>query len=357
MITETVKRNSGYVEVTYRSLRQGTFLGALCRSVIESFGRSEEGCRWGYAAFREKLRISRATVWRKTKKQLKDDDAFEIGRIGEKSGQIRYRKELKKETHITVLNWFRTDKFLFVYKDKKGEIVKTTEGRLNNVEVALLSFIYTHRNDEKNCEGTYTEFAGILHTTPESICRAVKRLRAADLIKRIRKGWNGGKNRFTINYAKNSVFRYAENSHRKKTKDNSTAEKVMDAPQKEGKDASIPVSYYKELAKERKAKAEKYMMQVYEQVPSFAKIQTKLEATEKELKTALKSNPLLFYTLTKKKKLLLAQRDELASKMNINLERFKPEYYGKKQCSLCCGTGKLPQGTYCKCYTHRWRQM
>jgi hypothetical protein len=94
------------------------------------------------------------------------------------------------------------------------------------------------------------------------------------------------------------------------------------------------------------------MMQVYEQVPSFEKIQSELEKLENPKNATLKKdNPVLYIAMQKKLSVLQAQRRELALKMKIDLARFDPGYYGKAQCLKCRGTGQALNGALkCDCW-------
>lgn len=343
--------NTGYVEVTYRNLRKRTFLRALIQSAVETFGRGENGFSWGFDTFERKYSASRSTVWRTTK-DLKEDESFEVGRIGKASGELRYKGELEHNTYIRVENWFNTQEFHFVRRDKNGVPIESYNRKLKPSEVAVFSLIYTYWKGNKKFNGTYKTIAESLGLSVETVCRDMHELFAAKLIVRPHKrqkqkeGWEST---FTVH--RKTFKKYADpikEQEKEKAKPPKTDKASKEKAYIEAVNMrAVRESYYAHLERERVNKAERYKKSVYMQVPQFEELSLKVRKAELEAVKAVGEDATL---LEIKAETLRKQRLTMANAYNIVLERFEPEYYGKNQCKECKGTGYLHNGSSCDCW-------
>lgn len=367
--------NIGHAEVTYSMLRKNTFLGALCQAVVELWGRAEEGCTWGFEAFEGKLRVSRSTVRRHFKKKS-DDELFEVGRMGEKRCAVRYLGELKKEKYIRVDYWFRTETFLFTYRDKETErIIKQVNRRLTPSEVKFLAFVYTLARNRQALVASYSDIAGILNMTLETACRVAQELIAADLIVHAVIGTNGRKNEFKLKWSTFSDYAEVHKKVKKSAKKTAipaeeNAGNVSDVKPNEEKtvpqwkadaqkaieaaDAkTVREQFYTRLKEERERKAAQYEVFAYRKNPTLKKLAKELEEARKQENSAILHKSPLYTVIQARVQKLEAERCELIKRLGLNVEMFHEEFYGKQQCPLCLGTGWQSDDRGCTCYLSR----
>ena len=367
--------NIGYAEVPYSMLHRYTLLGSLCQSVVESFGRGEEGCTWGFDEFEGKLHVSRSTVRRHFKKKI-DDEHFAVGRMGAKRCAVRFLGELKKEKHIRVDYWFRTEIFMFTYRDKEtGRIIKQVDRRLTPSEVKFLAFVYTLARNGQSLVASYSDIAGILNMTLETACRVAQELIAADLIVHAVIGTNGRKNEFKLKWSTFSDYAEVHKKGKKRAKKaaipaKENAENVSDVKPNEEKNVpqwkadaqkaieaadakTVREQFYTRLKEERERKAAQYEVFAYRKYSTLKKIDKELSEARKQEITAMIHKSPLYTVIQARVQKLEAERCELIKRLGINVEMFHEEFYGKQQCSLCLGTGWKPDGRGCTCYLSR----
>ncbi len=344
-----VKPNIGHVAVPYDNLHGRSFFGAVCVSLIELYGRAEEAFKWGYSVFKNKLNISKSTVFRHVKK-LRADESFEIKRIGEKSSEARYVGEFCKKKHLRVPYWFFTEELLFQFQNKKTGATWTKERTLKPSEIKLLSLVYTHFRKGESTMGTYHKFASMLKMEVETVCRAVRALIACDLIKQKVCAKNGTENVLKMNKA---TFNDYAKAHKKRVKMSDVGNSKAESPQKmqekkqiEDANARAERERYYALLRERAEERAAFYLDKARENARFKEIDRKLNAMELSLAKAEIGELSKLPALKEEQKRLRIERVHILTEMGMTLDMITPQYVCKK----CSDTGFLEGGKACDCY-------
>lgn len=344
-----VKPNIGYAEVPYSNLRGRSFFGAICKSIVELFGREENGCTWGYSTFKDKLNISRATVYRHVK-ALRTDEAFKIERVGEKSSELRYVGEFCKKKHLRVLYWFFTEELYFEFSNEKTCKTWTEERCLKPSEIKLLALVYTRFREGKNVEGTYHKLASMLNMEVETLCRAVRALLACDLIEQKKKAKNGTENIIGLN---KKEFKECAKLHKKRIEKSDVGTQKAESPQKiqekkriEDANARADRERYYALLRERAEERAAFYLDKARENARFKDVDRKLNVMELALAKAEIGELSKLPALKEEQKRLRIERVHILTEMGMTLDMITPQYVCKK----CSDTGFLEGGKACDCY-------
>ena len=178
------------------------------RALLYSYSMMNERFDGGYAAIRDAVRTSRASIWRAVSKEKLPKD-FELERHGGENGKYTYVGEHNgKGFHIRTELWFYGEKF-----DVDG-----AERLLTDAEIDVLSLIYTFTKHEKTgkFEGNYSDIARMLGLDYYTVRRTVKALFSAELIFRPKKSANHHKK--SVYKANLDLIRRLDNAYKKKHK-------------------------------------------------------------------------------------------------------------------------------------------
>lgn len=340
----SAKLNSGYISRTYDTFRSG-----LSRSVqkvqafIASMTRAAGGTyRVGYKRISEKLNVSKTSIWRGVG-QDRMGEAYERKRNdGVSSYTYTGDLEQKLGRHVHTELCFYTEIFSGEIRKKTGEVIEI-ERRLYDTEVDVLSLIYAHTLSKAGkCEGNPQSIAEILCMNYYTAWRALDRLLAFGLIFRPKKGVNGSDKK-NVYVANMKLIRRLQRKNKAPAKAEAEAEAERRA-------------FYQAQESQRKRKAERYESSVFAKVPRYREAIKEQRKLEVELGTAEAQVELgtakagVLQLLQAKGRELRKRIATIEKQMNIIPARFRPEYYGQKQCEKCRGTGDRSDGTRCDCW-------
>lgn len=305
-VAASEKLNSGYIMRPLSWFKKGyTRTRSKIRAYLYGFSRDGNVCNVGYATLRDKLRTSRASIWRGISEEKLGSD-FVIEREGGKNSRYTYVGAEQREFSVRTELFFYTEKFL----------VRGAVRYLTDAEVDVLSLIYTWTRYEKvgKFEGNYKDLANQLGLDYYTVFRAVGTLLNAGLIFRPKKSRN--------DHVK-SV--YVANMKKLKALDKLNAKKVpKDSESKETKavrevDERITLQRDEELRKDKAARAAQACMDKARQVPRFREIAAELGKIEYELAKAELYAPLTLPALEIRKGELLDERAEILRGLGIEL--------------------------------------
>lgn len=341
------KLNNGYITRTYDMFQKGISRSVQkVRAFLASMTRAGGGSvRIGYKKLSEKLNVSKTSIWRSVGGERLGEDYTKTRNDGASTYTYTGEWDEKIGRHVRTELFFYTEVFDGVIYKKNGEKIEV-ERTLHDSEVDVLSLIYAISLSSKGkFIGSPTSISEILHMNYSTAWRALDYLMAFGLIFRTKKGVNGSddKSEYVANL---KLIRALKRTHK------APAQAEMEA-QAERR------AYYTAQEQQRQAKADKYKKQVFEQVPRYRELFN--EARDVDMKMGImqakielgQAEPKLYQILEEKARVLRERMASLEQRMNIIPARFKPEYYGKKQCEKCNGTGKLGNGEQCDCWLRR----
>lgn len=344
-IAVSEKSNSGYITRTYDTFQKGAARSVQkVQAFIASMTRAAGGTlRIGYKRISEKLNVSKTSIWRSVGSDRLGDDYTKTRNDGASSYTYTGDLEAKIGRHVRTELFFYTETFYGEIRKKNGEIVEV-ERTLYDSEVDVLSLIYAISLSKKGkFEGSPTSIGGILKMHYSTAWRALDRLMAFGLIFRKKKGVNGSDDQSEY-VANMKLIRMLKRKH----KAPATAEAEVQAERR---------AYYQAREVQRQAKADKYKAQVFEQVPRYREAYIGYHDIENRQKGVAEAriglgqvDPSILRLLEEKARVLRERMTTLEKRMNIIPARFRPEYYGKRQCDKCNGTGELGNGEKCDCW-------
>lgn len=342
-----LQRNSGYITRTYDTFESGCTRGVqkVCAFVCSMTRAAGGVLSIGYKKLGDKLHVSKTTIWRAVGQDRLGTD-FVRERHGSTCTSYTYTGDLEQKIgpHVRTELFFYTEIF-------DGEIVKKgekirIERSLNDSEVDVFSLIYTHTLGRTGkFKGSPRTIARLLNMSYYTAWRALDMLLAFGLIFRPKKGVNAY-SKASEYVANMRLIRHLKHTHKAKA-------------QAKAEDEAERRAYYQAQELQRKAKADKYKEQVYTQVPSYREAFVtfkELETQAAKIEAAVELGQADVATLRIAHIKTQAQRERMAvieKRMNIIPARFKPEYYGKKQCEHCFGTGQRSDEQKCDCWLRR----
>ena len=359
----TKQLNSGFIMRPYtlfqkKNGRTPSGAETVIEGLIRSFANAKAECKMGYAAMCKRFRLSRSTCYR-TVKLLQEEGSIEVQRNGIAGSCYTYTLEADpKAPHVRSEDCFYTDKFDFTYEDKDGNVIKEETRYLTLAEIDILSLIYTHTwHGKKPFEGTYREIGNLLGGyAPETVCRAIKELKAAALITHKERGSNQyKKHKFFVRMGvlrTHGITRSELKKEEKKKKAEERAE-VRAARQAERQaevdalEAKAARDRYYSLRKQKAINdAEKKLKDVKKKEPRFAKIEAELSMLEIEAGKAEVRSPEKLPEILRRKARLQEERRLILDKLGVSDAELKPRWI----CERCSDTGFLPNGLGCTCY-------
>lgn len=240
MVNGTVQKlNNGFISAPYaflnlqRGLRKPSRLLALIESIIYSYQTNGQVCKQGYSTFADKLNCARSSIASAISK-LSDDfsrmkkgmekTVYEYnGNVELQDGCIRIEYIFFTEKFEIEHRTFEKDKFETAPNGKKRRVLRCAEmvqRYLSNVEILVLSLIYSYSCDKKHGAfvGTVGEIAGKLDVSMKSAQKALATLMSAELVFRHSKAVNGttGQGKYVANLDKIRKLKKCENKKAKK---------------------------------------------------------------------------------------------------------------------------------------------
>lgn len=378
--------NKGHFRLTYKTedgysvlaqldgVRKGSMFKVNIEATIESFGelkgyRSDFVKKLGCAlstvsdAMKDllvdgKIIIERnadgSTTWRSVRAMEKQEARLKAMYDGKK-------QEDSPEFYYLVENFFLTHVFEFTYleeKDENGDVVKparTVWRKLTPVEVLVLSVFYTHAlNKSRSWFWTSSKkLANMLNLNPRTVERALRNLRAAQLVFRPVRG--NSKIRHSKYVANMVMIRTLCNEYEPKKAKKSAQEATSEtAPKRMSRKAKLELQeanaarerFYARRKQEAERLAERNKKYVAEKAPRFNVVKKELLELEKELALAELHNPIMLPALQVRQRSLQAERAEILRRLGVKDWWLVPQY----RCKLCSDSGYMPSGKPCNCY-------
>ena len=378
--------NKGHFRLTYESqdgysvlaqldgVRKGSIFKVNIEATIESFGElngyradivKRLGCAFSTVseAMKDlqadgKIIIERnadgSTTWRSVRAMEKQESRLKAIRDGK-------TQEDPPELYYRVENFFLTHVFEFTYlekKDENGDVVKpahTVWRKLTPVEVLVLSVFYTHAlNKSRSWFWTSSKkLADMLNLNPRTVERALRNLRAAQLVFRPVRG--NSKSRHSKYVANMVMIRALCNEYEPKKAKKSAQETPSEtASKKSSKKEKMAVQeavaarqrFYSRRQQEAERLAERNRKYVAEKAPRFNVVKKELLELEKELALAEMHNPIALPALQVRQRSLQAERAQILRLLGVKDEWLVPQY----RCKLCSDSGYMPSGKPCNCY-------
>ena len=375
------KPNKGHFRLIYRSqdgysvlgqldgVRKGSMFKVNIEATIESFGELN-----GYRAdFVKKLGCALSTV-SDAMKALQADGKIIIEREADGSTTWRSVRAMEKkearlkatldgktqedspELYYIVENFFLTHIFEFTYFEKQGNVVKpvrTVRRRLTPAEVLVLSVFYTHSMNKNHSWFWISnkKLAEMLNLNPRTVERAIRNLRAAQLIFRPVRG--NSKNRHSKYVANMQMIRALKNEYEpqnvRKAKEDlkSNSKKGSRKAKKEAPEAlAARERFYSQRKKEAEGIAERNQKYAAHKEPRFKILEKELAELRKSLAMADLYDPLSLPGLESRQRKLQTERAEILRRLGMKDWWLVPQY----RCKLCSDSGYLPSGMPCNCY-------
>lgn len=224
--------------------------------------------------------------------------------------------------------------------------VNGVERRLTKAQVLLLGHFMTEAKRPKNngdVEGSNAQFARKLNLSETTIKKAIKVLLKAGLIYRSAedKGINGSQlSKYKVN---RKLYEY-ERLRRVRAPKQSKAEKAIAAADAKAERES----FYAQRKQEIEARAERYMLKVYETAPRLKDIEAELKKLQRPLAIAELEGGEQYQILLLKEKKLQDERSTIYKQIGADHRRTQASFYAR--CKKCQDTGYLPNGQGCTCY-------
>lgn len=224
--------------------------------------------------------------------------------------------------------------------------VNGVERRLTKAQVLLLGHFMTEAKRPKNneeVEGSNAQFARKLNLSETTIKKAIKVLLKAGLIYRSaeNKGVNGSQlSKYRVN---RKLYEY-ERMRRVRAKRQSKEEKALAAADAKAERER----FYAQRKQEMEARAERYMLKVYEKAPRLKEIDVELKKLQRPLATAELHDGEQYQALLLKERKLKDERSAIYKQIGADERRIMPSFYAR--CKKCKDTGYLPNGQGCTCH-------
>lgn len=320
-------------------------------------GREQEDgtiseCMRKYENLSTEANVSMATVGR-AMSALK---GREFIKKGSKASTYIFNQSLIGTTFDRLEKWVTRAIFHFIYKDKKGNVIREEWRSLTPSERVIFARFYTKCNNKKNKTSTFTtsasDISDALGLDFKTAQHAIAGLIACDLIAYVKKGVNAHrKSEFRLNM---KLYREARRKAKKeekeagKTSGNAGTKNAKTVVNKDVESKNERTDFERWYAS-RRAEAEAPVDRLEKQVmknPKYKKVAAELSEATREAAKADAFGLDTLPELQKKVDELTKQKQALLASMGLSEKDFIPKYH----CEKCSDTGFLTDGRTCDCY-------